>query len=131
MMLTGSCGGRTPAKAISTQPPCLRWFQPDALNISPRSCRRLETARCNHRSADRPLSVRVCSHSTNGISPAAGGTPRRRQRTYDVVSLGNLCVDIVLPVASLPPSDNGQFHPSATTVLESCGLHQSALLGNQ
>ena len=31
-----------------------------------------------------------------------------RQRTYDVVSLGNLCVDIVLPVASLPPADHGQ-----------------------
>jgi hypothetical protein len=73
----------------------------------------------------------VCSHSTGGVGRATGGGPRRRQRKYDVVSLGNLCVDIVLPVPSLPPSDNGQFSPFANTVAKDRGLHESRALGNE
>lgn len=44
----------------------------------------------------------------DGCATAAGDWQSRapRQRTYDVVSFGNLCVDIVLQVDHLPPPDS-------------------------
>lgn len=40
---------------------------------------------------------------------------RVRQKTYDVVTLGNLCVDVMVPVARLPAPDEG--NPSLSTPL--------------
>lgn len=42
---------------------------------------------------------------------------RARQKTYDVVTLGNLCVDVMVPVARLPAPDEG--NPSLSTPLPS------------
>lgn len=42
---------------------------------------------------------------------------RARQKTYDVVTLGNLCVDVMVPVARLPAPDEGD--PSLLTPMPS------------
>lgn len=42
----------------------------------------------------------------------AGVTQVASTKTYDVVHLGNLCLDIIVPQDELPPSDTGVFQIS-------------------
>ena len=132
MRLPIHSGGREASRAIAAQAPSSRWLRLRPSCTGPRPCSSLRTPRCSHRGIRRPFSLRVHSHSTGGLgSTAAGGSPRRRERTYDVVSLGNLCVDIVLPVDSLPPPDTSRFQCRSRNDACNLGLPVQCAAGNQ
>ena len=81
---------------------CWRDFSKSAhLQCSSRCNHRVALARCLSRSTP---SVSACPQAASDPATAAQ-TPS--DRTFDVVALGNLCLDIIVSVPELPPSSEG------------------------
>ena len=109
MLWNPSSIGRASVHPIAAQAPCPRWSRlgPPSTGSGPRSI--AAVSHRGRRSRSRHVSVQARSFTAGReTDEGSSSSLQRRQRTYDVVSLGNLCVDIVLPVASLPPPDHGQ-----------------------
>ncbi len=112
MLRVASSIGRAPAHPTAALAPCPRWSRlgPPSTVYGPRSIAAISHR--GRRSRSRHVDVQARSFTagreTDDGSSSSSSSLQRHQRTYDVVSLGNLCVDIVLPVASLPPPDHGQ-----------------------
>jgi len=109
MLWVAPSTGRAPAHPIAAQGPCPRWSRvgPPSTGSGPRRIAANSHRGCRSRS--RHVGVQARSFTAGRETEEdSSSSLQRRQRTYDVVSLGNLCVDIVLPVAGLPPPDHGQ-----------------------
>lgn len=90
-----SCGASTSGRA-PVAPPSYPSARPNWLSPSPRLCR----TPCTASDVARPVAAQPLPQYD-----AKRNRSRSAQKTYDLVTFSNLCVDVVVPVEDLPPPD--------------------------